>query len=357
MLMTRRSERRKRRLFVTISVFVLSFGLIGTSFVALNYDAIRDQYLRLTSLDFEGPGAGEVVVRIEAGEEGLSISEKLLEAGVIRDFDSFYRYLIEQNAVFYPGSFMLRLQMSNASALEVLSNPANAMTYRVTIPEGFRAIQIFEELAKVSGIPESEFRKAAENLRGLGIPEEAPTIEGYLFPATYSFDKEATAESIIETMVARMQQELSDLGIPQRQWHEILTLASIVQREAKLEADFYKVARVFTNRLAIDMRLETDPTITYSFSGKDMSEVSREEQIEHGYNTYLLPGLPPGPIASPGSLAIDATLNPVSGDWLFFVTINLASGETKFSRTLAEHESWVVFLRAWERENPNWYDE
>jgi UPF0755 protein len=342
---------------VTITVLVLSLGLIGASVVALNYDAIRDQYLRLTSLDFEGPGVGEVVVRIEAGEDGLVISEKLLEAGVMRDFDSFYRFLIEENAVFYPGSFMLKLQMSNANVLKVLSNPANALTYRVTIPEGFRAVQIFKELSEVSGIPVSEFEKAAEDLSGLGIPEQALTVEGYLFPATYSFDKEATAKSIIETMVSRMKKELVDFGVPERQWHELLTLASIVQREAKLEPDFFKVSRVFANRIELDMRLETDPTITYSYSGKDMSEVSREEQIEHGYNTYLLPGLPPGPIASPGSLAIEATLNPVPGDWLFFVTINLASGETKFSRTLAEHESWVVFLRAWERENPNWYDE
>jgi len=342
---------------VTITVLVLSLGLIGASVVALNYDAIRDQYLRLTSLDFEGPGVGEVVVRIEAGEDGLVISEKLLEAGVIRDFDSFYRFLIEENAVFYPGSFMLKLQMSNANVLKVLSNPANALTYRVTIPEGFRAVQIFKELSEVSGIPVSEFEKAAEDLSGPGIPEQALTVEGYLFPATYSFDKEATAKSIIETMVSRMKKELVDFGVPERQWHEVLTLASIVQREAKLEPDFFKVSRVFANRIELDMRLETDPTITYSYSGKDMSEVSREEQIEHGYNTYLLPGLPPGPIASPGSLAIEATLNPVPGDWLFFVTINLASGETKFSRTLAEHESWVVFLRAWERENPNWYDE
>lgn len=355
--MTRRSISRTRRLFVTITVLVLSLGLIGASVVALNYDAIRDQYLRLTSLDFEGPGVGEVVVRIEAGEDGLVISEKLLEAGVIRDFDSFYRFLIEENAVFYPGSFMLKLQMSNANVLKVLSNPANALTYRVTIPEGFRAVQIFKELSEVSGIPVSEFEKAAEDLSGLGIPEQALTVEGYLFPATYSFDKEATAKSIIETMVSRMKKELVDFGVPERQWHELLTLASIVQREAKLEPDFYKVSRVFANRIELDMKLETDPTITYSYSGKDMSEVSREEQIEHGYNTYLLPGLPPGPIASPGSLAIEATLNPVPGDWLFFVTINLASGETKFSRTLAEHESWVVFLRAWERENPNWYDE
>jgi UPF0755 protein len=355
--MTRRSISRTRRLFATITVLVLSLGLIGASVVALNYDAIRDQYLRLTTLDFEGPGVGEVVVRIEAGEDGLVISEKLLEAGVIRDFDSFYRFLIEENAVFYPGSFMLKLQMSNANVLKVLSNPANALTYRVTIPEGFRAVQIFKELSEVSGIPVSEFEKAAEDLSGLGIPEQALTVEGYLFPATYSFDKEATAKSIIETMVSRMKKELVDFGVPERQWHEVLTLASIVQREAKLEPDFFKVSRVFANRIESDMKLETDPTITYSYSGKDMSEVSREEQIKHGYNTYLLPGLPPGPIASPGSLAIEATLNPVPGDWLFFVTINLASGETKFSRTLAEHESWVVFLRAWERENPNWYDE
>lgn len=355
--MARRSARRSKRLFVTVAVFILSLGLIGGSVVALNYDALRDQYLRLTSLDFEGPGVGEVVVRIEAGEDGLSISEKLLEAGIIRDFDSFYRFLIEENAVFYPGSFILKLQMSNANVLRVLSNPANALTYRVTIPEGFRAVQIFAELAKVSGIPVSEFEEAARDLSGLGIPNEAETIEGYLFPATYSFDKEATAQSIIETMVSRMKKELAEFEIPESEWHELLTLASIVQREAKLEADFYKVSRVFANRLDIDMKLETDPTITYSFSGKDMSEESREEQIQHGYNTYLLPGLPPGPIASPGSLAIEATLNPVPGDWLFFVTIDLASGETKFSRTLAEHESWVVFLRAWERENPNWYDD
>jgi UPF0755 protein len=355
--MARRSIRRTRRLFFTITALVLSLGLIGTGVVVLNYDALRDQYLRLTSLDFEGPGVGEVVVRIEPGEDGLVISEKLLEAGVIRDFDSFYRFLIEENAVFYPGSFILKLQMSNANVLKVLSNPANALTYRVTIPEGFRAVQIFEELSKVSGMPVADFEKAAEDLSGLGIPKQALTVEGYLFPATYSFDKEATAKDIIESMVSRMKKELVEFGIPERQWHELLTLASIVQREAKLEEDFYKVSRVFANRIELNMRLETDPTITYSYSGKDMSKVSREKQIEHGYNTYLLPGLPPGPIASPGSLAIKATLNPVPGDWLFFVTINLASGETKFSRTLAEHESWVVFLRAWERENPNWYDE
>lgn len=354
--MTRAYVPRKRRLFFTISALVLSVGLIGASVVALNYDTLRAQYLQLTTLDFEGPGEGEVVVRIDAGEDGLIITQKLLDAGVIRDFDSFYRYLIDNDAVFFPGSFMMRFEMSNEAALDVLSNASNAMTYRVTIPEGYRAVQIFDELAKVSGIPAEEFRKVSEDLAGFGIPEKALTIEGYLFPATYSFDTEASATDIIQAMVSRMKDELEQLGVAEEDWHSLLTLASIVQREAKLELDFYKVSRVFANRLEIDMRLETDPTISYSYSGKDMSELSKAQQLEHGYNTYLIKGLPPGPIASPGALALEATLAPSDGDWLFFVTINLETGETKFSKTLAEHESYVVMLRKWEKENPGWYD-
>ena len=354
--MRRISSSRRRRLFFTFSAIVLSLGLISATVVALNYDSLRAQYLKLTTLDFEGPGEGEVVVRIEPGDDGLLVTQKLLDAGVIRDFDSFYRHLIDNNAVFYPGSFMMKLQMSNKAAFDVLSSASNAMTYKVTIPEGYRAIQIFDELSRITGIAAAEFKSVAEDLASFGIPVQALTIEGYLFPATYSFDTQATAKDILAAMVSRMKQELERLGVAEENWHSTLTLASIVQREAKLEADFYKVSRVFANRIAIDMKLETDPTISYSYSGKDMSEVSRAEQIKHGYNTYLLQGLPPGPIASPGALALEATLNPVEGDWLFFVTINLESGETKFSRTLAEHESYVVLLRKWERENPNWYD-
>jgi UPF0755 protein len=343
-------------LFFTFSAILLSLGLVGATIVALNYDSLRAQYLKLTTLDFEGPGEGEVVVRIESGDDGLIVTQKLLDSGVVRDFDSFYRHLIDNNAVFYPGSFMMKLQMSNQAALDVLSSASNAMTYKVTIPEGYRAVQIFDELSRITGIPAAEFRSVAEELADFGIPSQAQTIEGYLFPATYSFDTQATARDILWAMVSRMKQELEGLGVAEEDWHSILTLASIVQREAKLEPDFFKVSRVFANRIAIDMRLETDPTISYSYSGKDMSEVSKAEQIKHGYNTYLIEGLPPGPIASPGALALEATLKPVAGDWLFFVTINLESGETKFSRTLAEHESYVVLLRKWERENPNWYD-
>lgn len=354
--MGKRAVSRGRRLVTTFVVLILSVGLVGGALVVINYDSIRAQYLRLTSLDFEGPGEGEVVVRVEAGEDGTVITQKLVDAGVIRDFESFYRLLIEKNPTFYPGSFMLKLKMSNAEALSAITNQANVLTYKVTIPEGYRAIQIFQELSKVSGIPVAEFENAAEDLAMFDIPKEAPTIEGYLFPATYSFDQQANATDILLEMTSRMEQELDSLGVSSAKWHEVLTLASIIQREAKAESDFFKVSRVFTNRLELGMKLETDPTISYSYSGKDMSEESRQAQLDYGYNTYLIQGLPPGPIASPGSLALEATLNPVAGDWLFFVTINLETGETKFSKTLAEHEGYVKLLRQWERDNPGWYD-
>lgn len=354
--MGRRSARRPRRALLIVSSLLVGSVIAGGAVAAFNLDWIRAQYLRYVTLDFQGPGAGEVVIRIEKGDDGLSIAQKLVDSGVVRDFDSFYRLLVQKNPVFYPGSFRLRLQMSNQAALDVISNPANAMTYKITIPEGFRAVQIFEEISKVSGIPVSEIRSAAEDLASFGLPKQAPTIEGYLFPATYSFDTEATAKDILLAMVQRMVQELAKYGVSEKDRHRVLTLASIVQREAKLSEDFYKVSRVFTNRIEIDMPLETDPTISYSYDGTDMSEKSRQEQLDYGYNTYLVRGLPPGPISSPGSLAIEATLNPVPGDWLFFVTINLATGETKFSKTLAQHEEYVKLLRQWERENPGGYD-
>lgn len=344
---------RKSKLLIVLLVLTL----VGGVAVAANLDWLRGQYQKLTALDYQGPGTGEVVVRIESGEDGLIVANKLFDAGVVRDVESFYRLLLERNPIFYPGSFTLKLQMSNEAALAAVSDQANILSFQVTIPEGYRVVQIFDEVSRITSIPVADLWLAAENLAAYGIPDEAPTIEGYLFPDTYSFDLEVTADEVISIMVTRMEDVLIDAGVAKADWHEVLTLASITQREAKQEPDFYKVARVFANRVAIGMPLETDPTITYSYDGTDMSQASRQEQIDYGYNTYLVGGIPPGPISSPGKLAIDATLNPVAGDWLFFVTINLATGETKFSKTLAEHESWIPLLRQWERENPDWYDE
>jgi UPF0755 protein len=353
---SRRSKPKSgfRSIGLLVAVVIL---LSGATVAALNLDYIKEQYLRLNSLDYEGPGTGEVVVKVAQGDDGEVITNKLLEAGVIKEFDSFYRLVLEENPTFYPGSFILKLQMSNASALKVLTDQSKVITYKVTIPEGYRATLIFDELAKVSGIPKRDFVKAAEDLSFFGIPAESPTIEGYLFPATYSFDPSMTAKEILKTMVERMFSELEAQGVSAEDTHRILTLASIIQREARFEEDFYNVSRVFANRVKKSMRLETDPTISYSYDGTDMSESSVEEARAFGYNTYVIDGLPRGPISSPGAMAIDATLNPAEGKWLFFCTINLETGETIFSNTLAEHEVQVAKLRQWEMDNPGWYDQ
>ena len=346
-------SRRATSIIAGVLVVLLTAG----SVLAFNYDWLRAQYQQLTALDYQGAGTAEVTVRIESGDDGLVIARKLFDAGVVRDADSFYRLMLQRNPVFYPGSFVLRLQMSNESALSVITNQSNVLSNRVVIPEGHRARQIFEEISKATGIEVAALKVAASDLAAYGIPEQAPTIEGYLFPATYNFDLNASAEEIIRIMVNRTIQALIDAGVEKENWHEVLTLASIVEREAQEDADFYKVSRVFANRIEKGMPFEMDSTSNYSYDGSDTSGMTLEQKLLYGYDTYLVRGLPPGPISSPGELAIDATVNPVAGDWLFFVTINLATGETKFSNTLAEHESWVVFLRKWESENPNWYDE
>lgn len=350
-----RSQRRRGGAIVLLAILLL-VG-IGATVAVVNYDGIRAQYLRYITLDFEGPGVGEVMIRVDSGDDGLAIARKLFDAGVVKDLDSFYRLMIETNPTFFPGSYLMKMEMSNQAALGAITDKSNLVTYKITIPEGYRAVLIFDEISRISGIPQDELRETAADTALFGLPAEAKNIEGFLFPATYSFDPQASAEEIIRTMVNRMFSELDAFGVPEADRYRVLTFASIVQREAKLKDDFYKVARVLTNRLAIDMRLETDPTISYSFDGTDMSKKSNAEQLEHGYNTYLVKGLPPGPISSPGSIAIDATLNPVPGDWLFFVTIDLRTGETKFSKTLSQHEKYVKLLRKWERENPGWYDD
>jgi UPF0755 protein len=355
--MGRRSLKKNSRVKVIALMLSIAIVLTGSTLAALNLDYIKAQYLKFVTLDYEGPGIGEVVIRIEEGDDGEKITRKLLKAGVIKDFDSFYRLVLSEEPIFYPGSFSLKLEMSNSEALKVLRNQANALTYKITIPEGFRAFMIFEEISNITGISQKELIRTAEDLSAFGIPAEAQTIEGYLFPATYSFDPSASAFDILQTMVNRMFVELEEQGVTSDKAHRVLTLASIIQREARLESDFYKVSRVFANRIEKSMKLETDPTISYSYDGKDMSDSTVEEARDFGYNTYVIEGLPLGPISSPGALAIDAALNPEPGKWLFFCTINLETGETVFTDTFAEHEEQVRLLRQWELENPGWYDQ
>jgi UPF0755 protein len=244
--------------------------------------------------------------------------------------------------------------MSSQSALDALLDPSSSVTNRVLIKEGLRASVILDVLAKATGIPRSEFHDAANQRDAIGLPSDAVSVEGYLFPATYTFSPKATAVSILKTMILRTQEELDRFGVKDADRHRILTMASVVQSEARLEPDFYKVSRVFYNRIKAGMHLQSDATVSYGVNGNTVSTSAADRANQNGFNTYLHPGLPVGPISSPGAVAIDAALNPVPGSWLFFCAINLKTGETVFSTTYAEHGRAVALWRAWMKENPGY---
>lgn len=329
---------------------LLVFGLIAVSVpVSQVVQSLIDRY---TVEDYVGQGEGTVVIVIEDGDLGEDVARKLVAAGVVKSFDAIYRPMLRSDLVIYPGHYEFPLQIPGAEALRILME-ANPITKSVTIPEGYQIAQIVPTLSEALTIPESELFAAvdAANERFPG-----PTLEGYLFPATYQFAPDVTAEFVIEQMLDRTLQELAKWDVDLDESLDLMTLASIIQEEARLEEDFYKVSTVFNNRLQRGMLLQTDPTVKYYYEGSIDSFQQGVADTANPYNTYVYPGLPPGPISSPGSLAIEAALNPAPGDYLFFVTINLNSGETIFSETLREHEKAVELYRKWLRENPGWDD-
>ncbi len=319
-----------------------------------NRSQIRDAFEQLAGSDFSGGGNGVAVLEIKPGDDGSVIAQELVDLGVVKTYRTTYRLILERDVVFYPGTYNLKLQMSSAAALDAIANPENRVSNRALIREGLRLEDVFAALSKSTGIPTKDFEKASKDLASLGIPTSEVSAEGWLFPATYEFELQMTASEILSKMVKRTIVELDRFGVKPADRHEVLTLASIVQKEVRNTADFYKASRVFTNRLEVGMPLQSDATVSYGVRGSTFTTSKADRADANPYNTYKYPGLPIGPIGAPGSLAIDAAVNPADGDWFYFVTVNLATGETVFTNTYAEHQKAVRQWLAWMRENPGY---
>jgi UPF0755 protein len=306
--------------------------------------------------DFEGAGSGEVMFVINDGDVGETVGDNLATAGVVKSSAAFYQLLLEQDPapVFQAGTFRLASEMSAQSALDALQNPENKIDFTVTIPEGSSAKGIYQELADVTGLPLADFEAAGANYAALGVPAEAPSIEGFLFPATYVFQPGQTANDMITTMVQRTFQSLDAAGVAPADRMRVVTLAALIQKEAGSVDDMAKVSRVFTNRLNDGWNMESDATIAYG-AGHSRVETTQAEREDPNniYNTYLYPGLPAGPISNPGDDAINAAINPADGPWFFFVTVDLDTGETVFSQTADEHAVAVERLQEWWAAHPD----
>ena len=344
------SKFTRRRIALVLVIAVAFVGILGYA----NRSAIRSGIDQLLGNDYQGSGYSSVLVVINPGDTGETIANSLVEMGVVKNFRTGYKLILDANPKFYPGTYKLRLHMSSRAALDALLDPKGSITNSILIKEGLRANVILDKLAASTGIARSEFSAAAKQRSAIGLPADAVSIEGYLFPATYTFSPKATAVSILKTMISRMQEELDKFGVKAADRHRVLTLASIIQKEARQEPDFYKVSRVFLNRIKAGMHLQSDATVSYGVDGNTVNTTAAERANNNGFNTYLHAGLPIGPISSPGAVAIDAALHPATGSWLFFCAINLETGETVFSTTLAEHERAVALWRAWMKEHPGY---
>ncbi|QEO10137.1 endolytic transglycosylase MltG [Protaetiibacter larvae] len=354
-----RKRRRSRKWIGWLIATIVIVGLVagaGVTVWTLFEDRIRAVLGIADPIDYSGTGNGtEVTIVIESGDIGSDIATKLHDAGVTMTFDAFYQLLLANpDVTFEPGNFRLQQQMSAAAALAALQDPANKIVNQVTIPEGVTAQSALELIASATSIPVADLQAEAANFAQFGVPANAKSIEGYLFPATYDFDPGITAVDAIRMLVDKMTETLDAAGVAPENRFTVLTMASIIQRESGPNAeDMPKIARVFQNRLDRGMHLQSDATIHYGLGDTSSVWTTQEQRDDasNPWNTYANPGLPVGPIGLPGAAAIDAAVHPADGGWLYFVTVNLKTGETVFSNTLAEHERAADQLYAWCKES------
>ena len=308
--------------------------------------------------DYSGSGTGSVVVEIPRNSNGQQIAEILADKDVVKSADAFYQLALKDSRfqAIQAGFYKVKKQMSAEAAMKALSDKSNIVgapgESRLTIPEGSRVKNITKLIAAKTKISAADVKKALKDPDAIGLPAVAKgNPEGYLFPATYSVGAKTTTTELLKQMVAKTLSVAKNLDIGTRaralglDGEQVLTVASILEFEAKKDSDYPKVARVLYNRLKDGMLLQLDSTVSYA-SGRegDVFTTPEERDSDSPYNTYKAAGLPPGPIGSPGEKTIEAALNPADGDWLYFVAVNLETGETVFSNTKAEHDAAVKKL-------------
>ncbi|WES65452.1 endolytic transglycosylase MltG [Microbacter sp. GSS18] len=360
-------NKRKRRIggWIALGVVLVILGGIGAGglWVWNTYEEqIRSVMGWEEPQDYEaGQATGEALLTISSGDVPSNISQSLFEAGVTKTPEAFYDHLIDtgQNPTFYPGVYRLQQRMTSAAALDMLQDPANKLENSALLREGLTVDQTLPILAEGLGLPLEDFTSAVGDPSQFGV--SADSLEGWLFPAMYTFDPGITATGVIQAMVDRTVESLDAAGVPEADRQRILTIASIIQREARFEDDFYRVSRVIENRMDPNNQetfglLQMDSTAQYGYGEMHDGTVSSSAEAledDNPWNTYVNPGLPVGPIANPGDTAIDAAMHPADGDWLYFVTVNLDTGETVFTTNLADHNRAVAQWQDWCAANPD----
>ena len=341
----RKAKKKKGPGGIAVVLVVLAVLAGGLYFgVSKGVDWVQDQFGSVE--DYSGPGTGEVMFEVAEGDSAAAIGRGLKEAGVVASVQAFINAATADTRAsgIQVGSYALKKEMSAEDALEVLVDPANQVKNTVTVPEGLRVADIVEILAKKTEFKRQQYEKALLDPAALGLPDYAQgSAEGYLFPATYEIGPKDKPADILAKMVSRWRDAAEKVDLEARAQAlgytpaELMTIASLVEAEGRGD-DMARIATVIYNRVEnpgngqTNGKLQVDATVNYALGRTGTIAVSIDEtQVDNPYNTYKYAGLPPGPIEAPGEEAMAAAANPAEGPWLYYVTVDLKTGETKFT--------------------------
>jgi UPF0755 protein len=294
-----------------------------------------------------GKNPETILLSIPPGATLKKISNELKGLNLIRNASAF-RLLVnirQKQTHIQAGQYELNQSMIPMDILKAITS-GKTVLHSITIPEGYRISEISELLVKKISINKEVFIKESKNkklIKSLNITSSS--LEGYLFPETYNFSQHTSEKRIIQTMLntfkerVKNQKILNQVQNSNMSLHEIITLASLIEKETGMNSERKHISSVFHNRLQKNMRLQTDPTVIYAIKEFDGNIRKKDLNINSPYNTYRYKGLPPGPIASPGIKSIVAALNPIKSNHLYFVSRK--DGSHQFSSSLKEHNRAV----------------
>lgn len=334
-------------LAVIVAVAVLGGGLYFG--VTKAVDLLKTQLD--SAADFPGPGRGKVTFEVSEGDSATAMCRNMKDKGVVQTVDACVAAANDnpETGKIQVGFYQLKKEMASADAFEVLVDPANLLLDRVTIPEGLRVVDVLDLLDENTDFSRAQYEKVLDKPASIGLPDYAQgNPEGYLFPSTYDLGPNDTPKSILTRMVDRWRQAAEEAKLEERAAAlgrtpaELMIIASLVEAEGRGD-DMPKIARAIYNRLDNPDNgvtyglLQIDASVNYGL-GQKLGVGLTQEQLDQDtpYNTYTRPGLPPTPIEAPGDAAIAAAANPAEGPWLFWVTVNLETGETKFTDSYDE---------------------
>jgi len=306
-----------------------------------------------SQVDPPGKPREEVVVEVPQGSSTRRIGDILEEKGVVGNSNLFRGYVAQsKEGPFQAGSYRLRRASSLEEAVAALKRGPELSINRITVPEGLVLRQIGERVGGLPGRSAQRFLEVAGSgqVRSRYQPEGSVNLEGLLLPETYNVEDTDDERAILERMVGAFDDAAARLGLEGVTQgglvnpYQAVTVASMVEREARVPEDRGLIARVIYNRLRRGMPLQVDATVIYALGKtgqKDLRVLNKDLQVDSPYNTYKVSGLPPAPIAAPGRAALQAAVEPPPGPWLYYVVVE-ANGKHAFATTLEEHNKNIA---------------